>query len=152
MYHNVIRCMSKYQHKKKGNRGPVFKSKWEWTEESLSSRGSALLIIFFFIFIFLPLFDNIYKFNFSYIYKYIIILLTKFVFVCRFLRPLKPYEPTGNISERLKKVCEINNISPEVSTVIDNFEDRFKLFAACEKEFKYSLPNSILHTIETIGI
>ncbi|XP_015603113.1 uncharacterized protein LOC107271513 [Cephus cinctus] len=68
-----------------------------------------------------------------------------------FLRPLKPYEVPADVSERFIKVCQVEGFSTDDNTTIEDPVSRFKLFVACEKEFKHSLPNSMLVDIETIG-
>ncbi|XP_011311954.1 39S ribosomal protein L50, mitochondrial isoform X2 [Fopius arisanus] len=68
-----------------------------------------------------------------------------------FLRPLKPYEPPADASQRLDMVCRGQGLSPADSTRIDNLLKRFDFFVACEKEFNYGIPSSRLYTMETIG-
>ncbi|XP_015114987.1 uncharacterized protein LOC107039737 [Diachasma alloeum] len=68
-----------------------------------------------------------------------------------FLRPLKPYEPAPDVSPRLDNVCKDQGMSADDSTRIDGLPKKFDFLVACEKEFSYSIPNSRLHTMETIG-
>ncbi|KAL0121014.1 hypothetical protein PUN28_008623 [Cardiocondyla obscurior] len=68
-----------------------------------------------------------------------------------FLRPLKSYEPLENTAERIDSICKSQNIPHNDDAKLDDLVLRFKLFVACEEEFKYSIPNSLLYTIENIG-
>ncbi|XP_020287255.1 39S ribosomal protein L50, mitochondrial [Pseudomyrmex gracilis] len=68
-----------------------------------------------------------------------------------FLRPQKAYEPPEDTSKKIDKICENHNISSHDDKKIEDSLLRFKLFVACENEFKHSIPNSLLHTIENIG-
>ncbi|KAH0561465.1 uncharacterized protein LOC123266188 [Cotesia glomerata] len=68
-----------------------------------------------------------------------------------FLRPLKPYEPPADASEKLNKVCKAEGLSENDSTEIKDLNLRFKLFSACANEFKCPIPNSVMFTIRTIG-
>ncbi|KMQ96990.1 39s ribosomal protein mitochondrial [Lasius niger] len=66
-----------------------------------------------------------------------------------FLRPQKAYEPSEDVIERINKICESQAISTHDDTKLEDVL-RFKLFVACEEEFKHSIPNSLLYTIESI--
>ncbi|XP_011332824.1 39S ribosomal protein L50, mitochondrial isoform X1 [Ooceraea biroi] len=68
----------------------------------------------------------------------------------RFLRPQKSYEPPADSSDRIDKIRESQTISVSDDTQLEDAV-RFKLFTACEEEFKYSIPNSLLHTIGSIA-
>ncbi|XP_043272138.1 39S ribosomal protein L50, mitochondrial [Venturia canescens] len=68
-----------------------------------------------------------------------------------FLRPIKSYEPAADASDKLNRICEEHKLSTDDSTKIDDPLQRFQVFVAAEKEFNYSLPNSVLHEIETVG-
>ncbi|RLU21410.1 hypothetical protein DMN91_005783 [Ooceraea biroi] len=67
-----------------------------------------------------------------------------------FLRPQKSYEPPADSSDRIDKIRESQTISVSDDTQLEDAV-RFKLFTACEEEFKYSIPNSLLHTIGSIA-
>ncbi|XP_011500268.1 PREDICTED: 39S ribosomal protein L50, mitochondrial [Ceratosolen solmsi marchali] len=68
-----------------------------------------------------------------------------------FLRSYKPYQPNQNVSERLDRICEMENISTNDMTSIEDMDLRFKLFTKCNEEFKHCIPNSKLVEIRTIG-
>ncbi|XP_029668959.1 39S ribosomal protein L50, mitochondrial isoform X2 [Formica exsecta] len=68
----------------------------------------------------------------------------------RFLRSQKAYEPPKDVVERIDKICESQAISTHDDTKLEDPVLRFKLFVACEGEFKHSIPNSLLHTIDNI--
>lgn len=72
-------------------------------------------------------------------------------FFFRFLRSQKSYKSPEDVSERIDKICENQIISAHSDTKLEDPVLRFKLFVACEEEFKHSIPNSLLHTIENIG-
>ncbi|KAG5312391.1 RM50 protein, partial [Acromyrmex insinuator] len=69
----------------------------------------------------------------------------------RFLRSQKSYEPSENAAERIDRICENQTIPVSDDTKLEDHVLRFKLFVACEREFKHSIPNSLLYTIESIG-
>ncbi|KYN00108.1 39S ribosomal protein L50, mitochondrial [Cyphomyrmex costatus] len=69
----------------------------------------------------------------------------------RFLRSQKSYEPPEDVAERIDKICESQTIPVNNDTKLEDHVLRFKLFVACEEEFKHSIPNSLLYTIESIG-
>ncbi|XP_057321024.1 uncharacterized protein LOC130664871 [Microplitis mediator] len=68
-----------------------------------------------------------------------------------FLRPLKPYEPPKDASEKLDKICKDQGLSENDFTELKDLDLRFKLFSICADEFKCHIPNSILFNIQTIG-
>lgn len=53
--------------------------------------------------------------------------------------------------DKINKICEKQAISSHDDTKLEDLVLRFKLFIACEGEFKHSIPNSLLYTIESIG-
>lgn len=53
--------------------------------------------------------------------------------------------------ERLDKIFEKEGLKLANETRLDEPIVRFKLFAACSEEFNHKIPNSILHTLETVG-
>ena len=62
-----------------------------------------------------------------------------------------PYEPPADVNEKLSLIYQ-NILGPRAANVNLN-EDRqlkFNLLQKCFQEFKHSVPNSVLHTIETI--
>lgn len=67
-----------------------------------------------------------------------------------FLRPQNGYEPPEDVVDRINKICEKQAISTHDDTKLEDPVLRFKLFVACEGEFKHSIPNSLLYTIESI--
>ncbi|XP_018349586.1 PREDICTED: 39S ribosomal protein L50, mitochondrial isoform X2 [Trachymyrmex septentrionalis] len=67
-----------------------------------------------------------------------------------FLRSQKSYEPPENAAERIDRICECQTVPVNDDTKLEDPVLRFKLFIACEREFKHSIPNSLLYTIESI--
>lgn len=69
----------------------------------------------------------------------------------RFLRPQRSYEAPKDVAERIDRICEGQDIPKNDDTKLEDLALRFKLFVACEEEFKHYIPNSLLYTIESIG-
>ncbi|XP_050446163.1 39S ribosomal protein L50, mitochondrial [Cataglyphis hispanica] len=67
-----------------------------------------------------------------------------------FLRSQQAYEPPEDVIDRIDKICESQAISTNDDTKLEDPILRFKLFVTCEREFKHSIPNSLLYTIESI--
>lgn len=68
-----------------------------------------------------------------------------------FLRSYKGYEPASDVSERLNVLCEENGFSTEDKATLTDGVKRFNLLVRCEEEFKHTIPNSLLCSLETIG-
>ncbi|KAG7209055.1 hypothetical protein KM043_015212 [Ampulex compressa] len=68
-----------------------------------------------------------------------------------FLRSHKPYEPPKDVLSRIDTICERQNIPLNNDTKLEDSVTRFKVLVACEEDLKHSVPNSLLHSIETIG-
>ncbi|CAG5089791.1 Similar to MRPL50: 39S ribosomal protein L50 [Cotesia congregata] len=145
--HDVVRC--KANRAKQKQKQSTIKGKWEWSEKSLSTRGASII-------------------GFTGVYFQICRtdVLTCSNSDCEnlghfevppppnsspFLRPLKPYEPPADASEKLDKICKAEGLSENDSTEIKDLNLRFKLFSACANEFKCHIPNSVMFTIRTIG-
>ncbi|CAH0604981.1 unnamed protein product [Chrysodeixis includens] len=65
-----------------------------------------------------------------------------------FLRPTKPWAPPANIEETITKICASNGLSAD--SQFDALETKFSVLKACFEETGYDVPNSQLHTIETV--
>ncbi|KAL0842459.1 hypothetical protein ABMA28_014556 [Loxostege sticticalis] len=65
-----------------------------------------------------------------------------------FLRPNKPWDPPANIEETVLKICADNGLKPDAE--FQGLETKFVVLNACFKETGHSVPNSLLHTIETV--
>ncbi|RVE45264.1 hypothetical protein evm_010086 [Chilo suppressalis] len=65
-----------------------------------------------------------------------------------FLRPNKPWAPPKNIEETVLKICAENGL--DENSELDGLDKKFLVLNACYKETKHSVPNSLLHTIETV--
>lgn len=68
-----------------------------------------------------------------------------------FLRPQKEYNPPADLDAKLKGIFQNAVGSIDQNARLDNLTKRFAVFNACYKEFQHCIPNSVLHTIETIG-
>ncbi|XP_026329817.1 39S ribosomal protein L50, mitochondrial [Hyposmocoma kahamanoa] len=66
-----------------------------------------------------------------------------------FLRPYKPWDPPVNIDETVLKICSNNGLTPE--SEFDNLDTKFRVLKVCFEETGHSVPNSLLHTIETVA-
>ncbi|XP_076763538.1 mitochondrial ribosomal protein L50 [Xylocopa sonorina] len=68
-----------------------------------------------------------------------------------FLRYQKAYNPPADVSDRIDKICESQQISTTNETKVDDPLQRFNLFLACENDLQHPIMNSVLYSIETIG-
>ncbi|XP_046744741.1 39S ribosomal protein L50, mitochondrial [Diprion similis] len=68
-----------------------------------------------------------------------------------YLRSQKSYSPANDVMKRLDDVCRVEGVESVNETRLDEPITRFKLFTACGKEFDHAIPNSLLHTVETIA-
>lgn len=70
----------------------------------------------------------------------------------RFLRPLNEYNPPEDVIARCEAICSRTLGSDmEDSTPITDPQTRFAILNGCFKEFKHSVPNSLLYSITTVG-
>lgn len=69
---------------------------------------------------------------------------------CRFLRPYKPWNPPVNVDETVLKICTDNGLTPV--SEFDSLDTKFRVLKACFEETGHSVPNSLLHSIETVGM
>ncbi|KRT79058.1 hypothetical protein AMK59_8730, partial [Oryctes borbonicus] len=67
-----------------------------------------------------------------------------------FLRPQKDYTPPQDVSTRLESIIQNKLGAIEKTTKLSDLNVRFALFSACNDEFNHSIPNSLLHAIETV--
>lgn len=69
-----------------------------------------------------------------------------------FLRSQKPYTPPADVETKLRKIVE-TTFHKELAwdTELQDAIIRFQLFSSCFKEFQHGIPNSMLHTFETLG-
>ncbi|CAK9820500.1 39S ribosomal protein L50, mitochondrial [Anthophora plagiata] len=68
-----------------------------------------------------------------------------------FLRYQKEYQPPADVSDRINKICEAEQIPTTNETKLEDSLHRFNIFLACEQEFQHPLMNSVLYSIQTIG-
>lgn len=69
---------------------------------------------------------------------------------CRFLRAQKEYTPPAEVKSQLEAIYSQVLGTTDGKTRISDFKTRFELFCACESKFQHKIPNSLLHTIETV--
>lgn len=74
-----------------------------------------------------------------------------FVFFCRFLRSQKPYTPPNSVKTKLNEIFQEILGTTDKNTPIKDLNKRYALFVACSEQLQHSIPNSLLHTIETTG-
>lgn len=72
-------------------------------------------------------------------------------FFCSFLRPTQPYNPPEDVEGTLNQILKDVVGAVERNTKITDLNVRHNLFAKCSEIFNHTIPNSMLHQIETIG-
>ncbi|XP_072944043.1 large ribosomal subunit protein mL50 [Epargyreus clarus] len=65
-----------------------------------------------------------------------------------FLRPTKAWDPPTNIEETILKICISNGLKED--SEFESLDVKFKVLKECFTETGYSVPNSLLHSIETV--
>ncbi|KAG8224147.1 hypothetical protein J437_LFUL005481 [Ladona fulva] len=69
-----------------------------------------------------------------------------------FLRAQKAYDPPEDVTSRLNSIIEsVFGNSLDFNAKLENPTQKFKFLEACSYEFSHSVPNSLLHTMETLG-
>uniref|UniRef100_A0A1B6BYY2 Large ribosomal subunit protein mL50 n=1 Tax=Clastoptera arizonana TaxID=38151 RepID=A0A1B6BYY2_9HEMI len=69
-----------------------------------------------------------------------------------FLRQVKEYNPPDKVKERFQQLVDkIYGSKVSTGKIIETAEKKFMLLNECFKEFNHGIPNSLLHTISTIG-
>lgn len=72
------------------------------------------------------------------------------IFIFRFLRPSKEYDPPIDIKNSIKKIANnIVNQTNESYTLDSN--EKIRLLKKCEEVVDHKVPNSLLHTMNTLG-
>lgn len=72
-------------------------------------------------------------------------------FLNRFLRPQRSYNPPENVSQKLDSVFQKCLGKTDGKTLLGTANEKFELFSICAEEFAHPIPNSLLHTIETLS-
>ncbi|XP_050309346.1 39S ribosomal protein L50, mitochondrial [Anthonomus grandis grandis] len=67
-----------------------------------------------------------------------------------FLRPQRQYTPPENLEQTLTELFKESIGSTDLTTKLTNLSARFNLFAACADKLGRTIPNSMLHQIETL--
>lgn len=65
----------------------------------------------------------------------------------RFLRAQNAYNPPADLVNRFKSIC-ITVFGSETAK-LNNSCNKFELLNACRQEFCHTVPNSLLHTLES---
>jgi len=68
----------------------------------------------------------------------------------RFLRPLKEYDPPLDIRNIIVKIANNTVNQTKVSYTLDKNE-KIRLLKKCEELVDHKVPNSLLHTVNTLG-
>lgn len=68
-----------------------------------------------------------------------------------FLRPQKEYNPPANLEQRLSTILEKCLGTTDNSIKLDEVNKKYKLLNSCFEEFQHGIPNSLLHTIQTVS-
>jgi len=71
-------------------------------------------------------------------------------YIFRFLRPLKEYDPPLDIRNVIIKIANNTVNQTEVSYTLDKNE-KIRLLKKCEELVDHKVPNSLLHTVNTLG-
>ena len=79
------------------------------------------------------------------------ITLYKTYFLLRFLRPQKEYTPPADVSSKLDTILQKTLGTCDKSTDVSDPNVKFTLLSACHVAFEHGVPNSLLHTIGTLG-
>ncbi|XP_041977001.1 39S ribosomal protein L50, mitochondrial [Aricia agestis] len=66
-----------------------------------------------------------------------------------FLRPNKPWDPPADIEKQIDEICSKNGLRSD--SEFESLEKKFVVLKLCFEETGHSVPNSLLHTIETVG-
>lgn len=69
----------------------------------------------------------------------------------RYLRPQNAYDPPKNVPQIVDKVKIDTSIKTGFSGTVFTAEDKFHFLTNCSKEFNHTVPNSVLHEINTIS-
>nr|CAD7430395.1 unnamed protein product [Timema monikensis] len=71
-----------------------------------------------------------------------------------FLRSQRAYFPPADVADKVNSICE--SVFGSTNTVsdldINSPSTKFKLLDACFREFQHGVPNSLLHTMTSLGI
>lgn len=67
-----------------------------------------------------------------------------------FLRAQREYIPPPNLNETLNQIFKDVLGKSELDTKVTDLNERFKLFLTCSEKIGRSIPNSLLHQIETL--
>lgn len=69
-----------------------------------------------------------------------------------FHRPQKHYDPPEDVADRINSIYKsITGLNSGSEAPLNIPEMKFKILNACFQEFQYSVPNSLLSTIRTVG-
>jgi len=68
----------------------------------------------------------------------------------RFLRPLKEYDPPLDIRNSIVKIANNTVNQTKVSYSLSKNE-KIRLLKKCEEVVDHKVPNSLLHTVNTLG-
>lgn len=74
------------------------------------------------------------------------------IYYCfRYLRAQNPYKPPKNVPLLVDKLKESANLTTGFSGKKFSLEDKFNFLTLCANEFDHTVPNSVLHEINTIS-
>lgn len=69
----------------------------------------------------------------------------------RYLRAQNPYQPPKNVPLLVDKLKESANLTTGFNGKSFTLQDKFDFLTLCGKEFNHTVPNSVLHEIQTIS-
>ncbi|CAH1376274.1 uncharacterized protein mRpL50 [Tenebrio molitor] len=68
-----------------------------------------------------------------------------------FLRPHKPYTPPPDVDARLDRLFRDLQGGTSGEARVGDLSQKFDLLSACAREFDHPVPNSLLHTMQTLN-
>lgn len=69
----------------------------------------------------------------------------------RYLRPQNPYNPPENVPDIVEELKTSSNTKTGHNGTKFNLADKFNFLMICAEKFQHTVPNSVLHEINTIG-
>lgn len=72
------------------------------------------------------------------------------MFLFRFLRPLKQYDPPTDVKNIIIKLAD-NTVNQTLESYKLDKNEKIRFLKKCEEVVNHKVPNSILHTINTLG-
>lgn len=78
-------------------------------------------------------------------------IVCKLSFFRSFLRAQKPYTPPSDLNSTLSTIFNQLFATDDAQTAIPTAAQKFALLHRCSEELQHSVPNSLLHTMKSLG-